>query len=255
MELNRGVISPTSNSKDRLSNQVHIETADYSTSFDQTLPFIGDKPVIYISQPVFVGTYVAITLTPMAIKVDARTDAPFDRDWVLTLCKEHEAELRSFGAKTLNRFDAGSMRLLAKLVQPHPDLGGYIDIYRTLVFNESGCILDYPYQMQIFEEDYGRIPRFVVSVEQAKANAIQAIARDATAAFIRSDLRNEDDTVWFEGLYWMSVHQTRYLPGIFVPYEPGRFSETDACHWMSKAFRHGFTDIAFVNHLDGVEWP
>lgn len=233
----------------------HDLNPNQSTSFDQILPFIGDTVVIYVSQPVFVGTDITVTLTPTDIKVDARTDDPFDRDWVFTLCKEHEAALRSLATKTLSRFDACSIRLLGKLVQPHPDLAGYIDIYRTLVFNDRGCILDYPYQMQIFEEDYGRIPRFVVSVKKDTAKAIQTITRDATAAFIRSDFRNENDTVWFEGFYWMSVQQARYRPSFFVPYEPGRFSEMDACDWISTALSQGFPDIAFVRHLNGVEWP
>lgn len=237
------------------SSQMHFGSPKHSTSFDQILPFVGDETAIYVSQPVFVGTSITVTLTPTDIKVDARTDHPLDRDWVFTLCQEHEAELRSLATRTLNRFDAGSMRLLGKLVQPHPDLAGYIDIYRTLVFNDHGCILDYPYQMQIFEEDYGRIPRFVISVTKDMAEAIHTTTRDATAAFIRSDLRNEDDTVWFEGFYWMSAQQTRYRPSFFVPYEPSRFSEIEACDWMSKVLRQGFPDIAFVRHLDGVEWP
>jgi len=225
------------------------------TSFSQILPFIADGAAIYVSQPVPVGTDITVTLTLTDIKVDARTEEPFDRDWISTLCREYEASLRSLATKTLSRFDGGWMRLLGKLVQPHPHLAGYIDIYRTLVFKNHGCVLDYPYQMQIFEEDYGRIPRFVVSVNKDTAKAIKTVTRDATAAFIRSDLRNEDDTVWFEGLYWMSVHQTRYRPSVFVPYEHGRFSEVEACEWMSKAVSKGFPDIVFVRHLDGVEWP
>ncbi len=225
-----------------------------STSFDQILPIIGDDTVIYISQPVSVGTDITVTLTSTDTKVDARTDPPFDRNWVSTLCREHEAALRSLAIKIFSHSKADSVRLLGKLVQPHPHLAGYIDIYRTLVFSDHGCILDYPYQMQISEEDYGRVPRFVVSVKKETVKAIQAITRDTTAAFIRSDLRNENDTVWFEGFYWMSVHQTRYRPGFFVPYEPGRFSEMDACDWMSKVLRPGFPDIVFVPHLNGVEW-
>ncbi|AUX77974.1 MULTISPECIES: hypothetical protein [Sinorhizobium] len=255
MELSRDFNSSTFNSIHQLRDQAHIDAPNHSASFDRILPLIGDKAVIYVSQPVPVGTDVTVTLTPTDIKVDARTDQPFNREWVSAQCKEHEAELRSLARRTLSRFDACSMRLLGKLVQPHPDLAGYIDIYRTLVFNDRGCILDYPYQMQIFDEDYGRIPRFVVSVTKDMAKAIQTITRDATAAFIRSDLRNEDNTVWFEGFYWMSVQQARYRRSFFVPYEPGRFSETEACDWMSKALRQGFAEIAVVRHLDGIEWP
>ncbi len=254
-ELNRDVISPTCSSKDRLTDQVHIETADHSGSFDQILPFIGDQAAIYVSQPVFVGTDITVNLTSTDIKVDARTDHPFDHNWVSTLCKEHEAALWSLATKTLSHFKADSVRLIGKLVQPHPDLAGYIDIYRVLVFTDRGCILDYPYQMQIFEDDDRRIPRFVISIAKDTVKAIQTITQDATAAFIRSDLLSEDDTVWYEGFCWMSVHQTMYRPSFFVPYEPGRFSEVDACAWMSKAVRQGFPDIAFVTHLDGIEWP
>ncbi|MBP2562243.1 hypothetical protein J2T08_001689 [Neorhizobium galegae] len=225
------------------------------TSFNQILPFIGDGAAIYVSQPVPIGTDITVTLTPTDIKVDARTEDPLDRDWISALCRQHEAALRSLAIKILSHLQANSVRLLGKLVQPHPHLAGYIDIYRTLAFNDHGCILDYPYQMQIFEEDYGRIPRFVVSVTKDTAKAIQTITRDATAAFSRSDLLNEDDKVWFEGFYWMSVHQTRYHPSFFVPYEHGRFSEMEACEWMSKVVRQGFPDIVFVRHLDGVEWP
>lgn len=225
------------------------------TSCNQILPFIGDGAAIYVSQPVPVGTDITVTLTSTEIKVDAWTGDAIDRDWVSTLCKEHEAALRSLAIKILSHLKADSMRLLGKLVQPHPHLAGYIDIYRTLVCNDHRYILDYPYQMQIFEEDCGRIPRFVVSVAKDTAKAIRTITRDATAAFIRSDLRNEDDTVWFDGFYWMSVHQTRYRPSFFVPYEHGRFSEMEASEWMSKAVRQGFPDIVFIRHLDGVEWP
>jgi hypothetical protein len=233
----------------------HDLNPQMSTSFEQILPFIGDDTVIYISQPVPVGVDITVTLTSTYIKVDARTDDAFVRDWISTLCKEHEAALRSLAIKILSHLKAGSVRLLGKLVQPHPHLAGYIDIYKTLVCNDHRCILDYPYQMQIFEEDCGRIPRFVVNVNKDTAKAIQTITRDATAAFIRSDLRNENDTVWFEGFYWMSVHQTRYRPGFFVPYEPGRFSELEACEWMTKVVSQGFPDIVFVRHLDGVGWP
>lgn len=226
-----------------------------SNSFGQIQPFLSDDAVIYGSQPVPVGTDITLTLTSTDIKENACTGDAFDRDWVSTLSREHEAALQSLATKTLSRFKAGSVRLLGKLVQPHPDLAGYIDIYRTLVFIDDGCIFDYSYQMQIFEEDYGRTPRFVVSVKKNTAKAVQTITRDATAAFIRSDPRSENDAVCFEGFCWMSVHQARYLPGIFVPYEPGRFSEMDTCDWMIKVLRQGFPDIAFVDHLNGVEWP
>lgn len=228
---------------------------EMSTSFEQILPSIGDGAAIYISQPVPIGTDITLTLTSTDIKVDAGTDHPFDRNWVSTLCKDHEAALRRLAIKILSHLQGDSVRLVGKLVQPHPHLAGYIDIHRTLVFNDHGCILDYPYQMKIFEEDYGSIPRFVVNVDKDTAKPIQTVTRDATSAFIRSDLRNENDTVWFEGFYWMSIHQTRYRPGFFVPYEPGRFSELEACEWMTRAVGQGFPDIVFVRHLEGVEWP
>lgn len=223
--------------------------------FEDIPPFGAREGVIYVSQPVFVGTDVAITLTPTGMTVETRSDHAPDRSWASALCMNHANELQTLAAKIFAKVGGDAVRLKGKLVRPYPAVAGFIDIHRTLIFDAETCILEYPYQEQIFEEDTDRIPRFITLLADDAAQAIHALARDATSAVIRSNILDEREPVRFKGLFWIPVSREGHRPGFFIPYEPDRFSELEARDWMKKVHRREFRDIIHVDHLNGIGWP
>ncbi|AHF86811.1 hypothetical protein RLEG3_28190 [Rhizobium leguminosarum bv. trifolii WSM1689] len=147
------------------------------------------------------------------------------------------------------------MQLQGKLVRPDPALAGFIDIHRTLVFDARSGILEYPYEETMFEEDIDSIPRFITFLAKDNAETVYALTRDATSAVFRSNILDDSDPVRFEGLFWMPINRKEYRPGFFVPYEPNRFCEAEACDWMRKIHRREFREIIHVDRLNGIGWP
>jgi hypothetical protein len=223
--------------------------------FEDIPPFAHREGVIYVSQPVFVGTDVAVTLTPTGMTVETRSDHAPDRSRASALCGYRAEALQSLAAKIFACVGGDAVRLQGKLVRPDPAFSGFIDIYRTLVFDAGTCILEYPYEEAIFEEDIDSIPRFITFLADDTAEAVHALTRDATSAVIRCNILDESDPVRFEGLFWMPLSRNEYRPGFFVPYEPDRFCEQQASDWMRKIHRQERGEIIHVDRLMGIAWP
>lgn len=222
--------------------------------FEHIPSFAGREGVIYVSQPVFVGVDFAITVTPTGMSVETRSDHAPDKSQVSELCEPRVSALQALATKIFASVGGDTVRLEGKLVRPYPEFSGFIDIHRTLVFDAQNCILEYPYQEVIFEEDVDRIPRFITFIANDNAENIHSVTRDATSAVIKSNILDDGDPVRFEGLFWIAVSRNGYWPGFFTPYEPHRFCEPQASDWMRKIHRQEHGEIIHVDHLNGIAW-
>ena len=222
--------------------------------FEDIPSFANREGVIYVSQPVFVGTDVAIIATPSRITVETQTDHALDRSRVSALCEYRADALQALAAKIFASVGGDTVRLEGKLVRPYPALSGFVDIHRTLVFNAQNCILECPYQEVIFDEDVDRIPRFITFLADDNAENIHALTRDATSAVIKSNIFDDRDPIRFEGLFWIPLSRNGYWPSFFTPYEPHRFCERQASDWMRKIHRQEHGEIIHVDRLNGIAW-
>lgn len=241
--LNAG--SLTSSPTEVLQQALSILPPAFQTSFAEIDPSV-ELGSLYVSQPVFHGQAIAIDLTRGMIR-GAIDSVASDQRRLEQICKTYALELHHAFAKLTGRYGGDQVRLDGRLVQLSPDLPGFIDIHRILFLDRGRLLFERPYQEQIFEEDYGHVPRLITSIKCLED--ADRLTQDWTSAMIRANVLDDEEPVRIQGFLWLPFHADRYRPSVFKRYDPARFSELEACAISSDLVRGKVGKVVYMNGL------
>lgn len=217
----------------------------FQAFFNELDPSV-DLGSLYVSQPVFHGQAIAIDLTEGMIR-GAIDSVASDQRRLNQICKTYALELHHAFAKLTGRYGGDRVKLDGRLVQLSPDLPNFIDIHRILLLDRGQILFERPYQMQIFEEDYGHVPRLVTSINSFEET--DRLTQDWTSAMIRANILDDAEPVRIQGFLWLPFRADCYRPSVFKEYDPARFSEREASAITSALVRGKVGNVVYMNGL------
>ncbi|MBB5277885.1 hypothetical protein HNR26_003978 [Rhizobium rosettiformans] len=231
--INDGALSPSlktwagQSAASTLTPAIHPSFAEIDPSVE-----LGS---LYVSQPVFHGKAIAIDLTRGMIR-GAIDSVASDQRRLKQICKTYGLKLHHAYIKLTARYGGDEVRLDGRMVQLHAELPSFIDIHRIVLLDRGRLLFERPYQEQIFEEDYGHVPRLVTSINSVEET--DRLTQDWTSAMIRANVLDDAEPVRIQGFLWLPFRADRYRPSVFKEYDPARFSELEACA-LSSDLVHG----------------
>ncbi|TPP04215.1 hypothetical protein [Rhizobium glycinendophyticum] len=227
------------------AGQTAARTSAFCTSFVKLDPSFA-LGSLYVSQPVFHGKAIAIELSQGMIRgaIDSVTG---DQRRLERICEIHALELHHAYIKLTARYGGDEVRLDGRMVQLHAELPSFVDIHRILLLDRGQILFERPYQEQIFEEDYGHVPRLVTSINSVEET--DRLTQDWTSAMIRANILDDAEPVRIQGFLWLPFRADCYRPSVFKEYDPARFSELEACTLSSDLVRGKVGNVVYMRGL------
>lgn len=178
---------------------------------------LHEKPVAFISHPVFLGQDFTIRVSPTGFDIEGLdpNEEIFHR--VHDECIKADDGLKALLEEVQQLSGCDHIELQCRFVPRYMQPEGIIDIFRILAIKDGQVIRQLPYQEDVLETDIDAPPRFATWISRDTIQTRKQLLQEATDQLLNDTAGFGDEFVQrFEDLIWIPFDDTSGMPSVMT---------------------------------------
>ncbi len=212
-------------------------------------PSLFAEATAFVSQPVFKGIDFEITVTDAGDEFDDRNLPDPARDLIRQECSDAAHKLKGLFLQLRQTTRCSKIVLECTFVPDYMHPIGILSVYRILALDGDFPFRQFPYQLDIFESDYGQPPRFLTWLSHEEFADGSALMQEATDQLLNDGFEEQP---LFDELIWIPISEDSSLPALMTERcDPSR-KDIDLFEFLASIKKH---DPAKMVHIDSIQIP